>query len=265
MNLNLFCFAFAILLSCSREVEIKKDNSGRYLINSQDLEVKMAKPLAWANGRAKAFDISSGFQVVLAIPEIGEKNILQIAEEKKVDSWVIQISRLASGTKEVLGAFSVPLFNQKTSFKSAGKAGSRLVLEINYTASYMTSNAGPDDCPMLGHNKKIDSLEIETQAQNNSTFSVASFDPQKYNGIIEPEKMSANRLNGSKTLLGDYIFEIAFFQSSTKIVVSNFLTYPQKVSVKGEKSYMLKDCKTGSGKPSQPGMKDFIKDFKFGH
>ncbi len=263
MKVKIILSLFLLIVSCSKYSEVSKDSVGNFIVKQNDMSLSSAQVIPWLGLKNHQVPVSRGLKLTVSLPQLKDSDLAEMAQSKGADHWLIRVRRNRSSSKEDLGAVSIPLFHRPVNFKKPLGKPRQVEIDIVYMAAYARARFTAKVCPLGGHNLQIAKLQKESMTPLTQTFSVSKLSQVSYHKKVEPISFTSHKLNGGYQLLGDYFVDLAFYDGAKKKVLSNFVTYPYKISVEQEKASKLSDCiPMDSADPESSS--DLIKEFKFG-
>lgn len=238
------------LVACQQRSIIEADPQ-KVIIEPRPLSLTKIQIQNWKVGPDKDQEISRGILISLDVPQFSSSDLEEIANNRAVDSWYIQMRRGG----EVLQRTAAP-------FQASGKQIRAITYNIQYAASALSMRFAQSSCPAFQHKKTIEKVSLTTLPKGNHQITLSPLNESKMNASFEFFEMRPNSINGGHQLQGEYRFEIALFDSKTKTLRSNFMTYPEAAVVGFEKDTPIKGCE-GFSMPDQNSGSD-VQEFKFG-
>ena len=153
----------------------------------------------------------------------------------------------SSGTKKSLENFYVPFVNE-TSLAIKGSSSYKtiqrksIVLRVYYVAAAMSGRFEKLMCPALGHNLLLRSVDLLERKSFDRILTVSSKFGTPFNRKAFKYKISDNKINGGKSLLGEYSAEVALYSSKKKRVFSTFYDLANIVKVSLETPKSIRGC-----------------------
>lgn len=250
-------------LGCTQHSEVRKDTVGSFIVQKNNLSINKVQVIPWLGMGNDRMNVSRGIRLSFSLPNIEDKDLIDIAKDTGADHWLVRMRRSRANRQEDVGAIQIPLFHQPVNFKKPLGKTTRFELDLVYVAAYIISRFDAKTCPMVNHKKKITSVVVKDQPVLTETFSVSRINRKTYLRKVDSSGFTQHKFNGGQKLFGQYSLEIAFYNSKTKKVVSNYVSYPQHIFVEREKAVSLPKCqpdKSSEGKSTE----DLIKEFRFG-
>lgn len=242
--------SFLVLSACQQRSEMVVDPQ-KVIIEPKPLSVTKIQIQNWKVGPNKDQEISRGVLISLDVPQFSTSDLKEIVNERAVDSWYIQMRRGG----EVLQRTAAP-------FHSSGKQIRAITLNMQYAASALSMRFAQSPCPAFQHKKTIEKVELMKLPKGNHQITLSPLNESKMNASFEFFEMRPNSINGGHQLQGEYRFEIALFDSKTRTLRSNFMSYPEAAVVGFEKDTPIKGCE-GFSMPDQNSGNN-VEEFKFG-
>lgn len=253
-----------LLSSCTKYSDFEKKNS-TYVLRNHTMGLSDLKNIEWKVGSGlKRQKVSKGFRVKVTLPQAPNSQIWKMHEEKQVDSWLLRVrKRKSGGVTKLLGYMYMPLIktNPRSKDKSPADAD-YLFLQIVYAAAGPSKRFENFKCPAFGHNKLIKKLSIK-KTSNRSEALVVSRTGDRLQAIANKVELTPVQFPTGMSLIGTYSIEIAFFNSKTKEILSNYIALSDAVEVEEEEDVYLKGC-AGATIPEREGDEEKNKSFKFG-
>lgn len=232
-----------ISFSCTKKakVEVSKTHIRVY---PQSVKLHKAVIVPWSVGLPdKDQTVSKGVRVSLQFPKIGLKEMDAIISRFEVDSWIVQVKRATYSSSELVGKMYIPIsipgrFADSKYRRLPMKNG---VISIYFSAANISKKYERLPCPMQGHNRLVTSVDIDRFHSQDSLY-VGASEAQRVGGKIIDFGYDATVLDGGKSILGDYTFEFAFYNSKEKQRVSNFVKSPDILKIKDEDVIDIRGC-----------------------
>lgn len=249
------------IISCSKDSKIIEINDQRIKIEVSDLKFEEVDNVSWAVGRSKITVLSKGLQLLINLPSLSKEDLNLISKKYKFDSWIYEVYKNKNGYKQILNSFYIPFVKNRGEFShSVEKNGVYLM----YSSVYPSPSFEKFNCPAFGHDKFLESYDIEKSYGVESTqyLKISKFTSKRYNGAPEKAHYSLNKVNVGKYMKGEYVIRIALYDQENKKTVSNFISYTTKLNVYNETQRVVSGC-TGV-KEKIPEIKNPNGKFKFG-
>ncbi len=253
--------------ACAKYAElVSKD--GVFYIHTTDSEVTGMEEVIWKVGPYQKQRLSRGIRVHFKFPFITSEDAKTLHEKRKADSWLVKLTRKTLVSSRVIGHFVSTFVNQSNPRKTRYQGPSGGVLRIDYAASAISMRLGALNCPSLGHRKKITEMEVlNANIQKRQTLTSIPSDSSYVSPKVEAISYHPVVINGGNQLKGDYHIELALYNQTKKLRLSNWLKVKKAASVKGTEEVVVRGCKNDylpGKRDNSKGSKELIRDFKFG-
>jgi len=217
----------------------------------------------WKVGKYLKDTVSKGVVVTLKLPILRKEDLQELVSDHGVDSWLIKIRRKNTYRNEVLGSVYIPLTTPDRKRASSGQI--RLAsFHIYYHAAAASTRFENLNCPAFNHTKSIKDIKTqENTAVSFTKLSLTASEEEILNSKVEAFSYGNIIFSGGMSLLGDYQFEIAFYNHFNKTKKSNFLAYSDSLNVLSESESNIPGCENATIPEMDNEEKNF-KSFKFG-
>lgn len=266
MKYVLLIFLLLLTCGCDKKSKVEEQN-GIFLIFPEKGEVEESKVVKWRVGPLRRQTVSKGVKGKIIFPVIERKYLKKFVDEFGIDSWLIRVRRRGLGRSEVLDRISVPLIVNKKGRKEGSPFRLRQTklghVQIYYAAAALSSRFENFQCPAFDHSLSVKKMRLRSNLVANNYFRL---NPQVFSSVlgkVRPFDYKSNVVNGGMRLLGEYIFEIAFYNSKYKRTYSNFVTLSNSIDILQESQRIVKGC-ANFKIPKKKIKADPIKSFKFG-
>lgn len=229
-------------------------------LRSVPLGINEVKIQPWLAGIAKKAGVSRGVQVEIDLPILSAADS-ELIYQKGITGFILRVGKVAGAGSSTLGYLYVPILEMKKGRSSSQYASQfkSVFVEILYSAAYPSMRFSKSDCPQLGHAKKIVSSKIKGKLKKIDLVNLAD---KLLNGKFTKVAMKPFSVNSGKSLLGTYVFDLAFYNLRDKRLKSDFTRLPQEVLVSNEKELSLK-CRSKQLGPIKSG--NPMRSFRFGN
>jgi len=263
------CLFFLILniIGCDANYSYTPLSKKSFKIEIPRGSINYVTPVDWRVGRGgKRKTISKGIRLSLKLPVITKGDLEDIYKKVGSDAWLLRISRKGpEGGTKVLGNIYLPLTKGKARGSSRSlnfKRLKRAVFSIYYSAAAHSKRFENFPCPAFGHDKIIPKARIiNATSKRPSKLSVHYRDSAGVSGKLKIIAFTT-RINGGMKMAGNYIFELAFFNSARKVRKGPFVKFKEEIVIPQEAPVDIRSC-SGFTPKGLPGEKRF-RQFKFG-
>lgn len=257
-------FASLFTIACEKKSQYSvKDGIASILPLNAGAESVNVVP--WTVGILGKKKVAKGIGVKISFPILEHDDILDLIENRSINSWLVRVRRRYLGRTEVLGYLYVPLAlpgSKDSSVRIKQTKGG--FFSIYYSAAAISSRFEKFDCPAFDHNLWIDEAVIFNEKSPDSMISTSPSEMEVISAKIEAFSYSPITLNGGSSLGGEYIIDLALFNYSTKRKYSNFLELDQKVRVAKEIPVSIDGCAGFQIPRKEEEEEEEDKKFKFG-
>lgn len=235
--MKLLFLSFFVVVSCSREAKLSRDTVSTHL-DGIVMPVTGLSEIKWPSGFRQEAVVTQSITFNLGMPKVEQDDLDYLIDERDVDSWIIRVMSYKNSEKQDLGSLYSLFRPRKLSRTSAGSASS-VTIKIFYAAAYASERFRNSKCPPLGHNKKIKSFRVEDTKE---PFSLSIQGAQSYKEKSQLIELTPSSFNGGLSLLGEYSFEIAPYNSKKKMIHAPFKKIPGSIIVSEEESVAVPSC-----------------------
>ena len=237
-----------LLTSCISATKVSKNKFNHYLISSEDLELDSFRVIDWMLFNSKKTVLHQGFQVKLNLPLISNSDLKKLGQARGVDSYIVRVGHQIRGASYIMGHMEIPFYRYTRSLRDKKITGRKFIgvkktyFQINYRAASLIPRSIHFECPPLFHRLKIGEIKSKAFPPSGQGFILGPLSEQRIPS--DPLKFIAQSaiFKGQRSLLGIYYFELAFYDSSRKMVVSNFVRVPDYIEVLREDSVKMLEC-----------------------
>lgn len=207
----LILFAF---LSCTKEHEAFKKN-GLYFLKQVESEIHMTKEIEWEVGKKKEVEISKGIRFSTTIPKLTEQAKEALFNKHQIDSWLIKVSRLSRGMSKDLGHFFIRFANMSRTTKD-------YTINLYYHAAAVSKRFRNFHCPAFNHRFEIEDYSLDRRPNSQAT-DVYIRPVQKIFAKVSKHGFTPPIMSGGRSLIGNYVVDIALYNSKSKYRFSKWL------------------------------------------
>ncbi len=245
-----FCYIFVVLslVGClSPEISDIVEKSGYYYIKPRPAYINDVEVVDWHVGVLGKTTISKGILVKSYLPKIPKKTLHKFISDYKINAWVVRIRKRSSGITRTLQSFYVPIINE-TSLVIKRNSSYRInqremfVARVYYVDASMSGRFEKLTCPALGHNLVLKDVELLKRKSFDRFITVKSKTGSPFNRKVAKYQISENKINGGKSLKGEYSIEVALYDFKRKRVFSNFYDLANIVKISVERSISIRGC-----------------------
>ena len=244
-----FCYGFLLLmLSClfNKSSDIVEKN-GLYYIKPRPAYISHVKIVDWHVGALRRTTVSKGMLVKVALPNISREILKKFVLDYSIDSWLVKVKKKSAGINKSLKTFSIPIINE-ASLLIKGSAAYRInqrkkfIVRIYYVDAALSERFEKFLCPGLGHNLVLRDVELLKRKSFDRLITVQVKAGTHFNSKVFRYQISANKINGGKSLKGEYSIEIALYSAKKKKIFSNFYDLANIIKVSLERTQVIKGC-----------------------
>jgi len=238
--MKLLFLSFLLLISCKPTPELSREAMGARL-DKLELEVKSLKEIKWLVGKKLEAEVTQSLVMQVDLPSLDESQLKLLQEYSKSDSWIVRVILERGRERQDLGALYAP-FHPKSHYargSNSSSTPSTVAIRIFYAAAFASERFRAMKCPPFGHDKRVTDFQISGKTQPQSLILNLS---RSYPEKVQLVDLTPSSFNGGHTLVGNYFFEIAGYDSRTKTIQSEFLRLPENVSIKSEESQSIPTC-----------------------
>lgn len=228
--------------SCNRTSKVES-GEGFVKVFPENMDLHKEVIVPWHVGPKKDQKLSKGFRVSIRFPKLDLSALDDIINRFNVDSWLIVVKRKNLATSTIVGQVFIPI---SIPGRFSDSKFRRLQMENGFVSIYFAAAAISKrfesfPCPALGHNRLIDSIEVETVGEI-EPFYISVSELQRISGKVVEFGYDSTILNGGQSLQGDYTFEVALYNSESKNIMSNFVQSPDILKVTKERIIDITGC-----------------------
>ncbi len=238
-------FLLLFLLGCTKEYSVYNvTKRGNIFITPKSCDLAEAKVMKWHIGSTFKQTVSKGFRIKIDFPILRKKDLINLAKEKKIDAWLITITKSTTTSDDVIGARYIPLV-QPGNFAKGNfrvKQMKHGFLDIYYAAAALSKRFENFRCPAFNHSFIIDKLRLNNRTRSLSKILVSPMERRRASGGVKSFGYLPSVLNGGVQLEGTYSVKIALYNTKTKTTESSTLELPTTVSVISERTRSIKGC-----------------------
>lgn len=235
--MKLVLLSILLMYSCTKNAKLQRETASAHL-EGVTMPISKLNEIKWPAGFRQEAIVSQSITFMIDMPKVDQDDLDYLISERDVDSWIIRVIAYKNSEKQDLGSLYSPFRPKKLSRTSTGSASS-VALKIYYAAAYASERWRNAKCPPLGHNRKIKELRIE---DSGGEFSLSIGGAQSYAEKSQLIELTPSSFNGGMSLLGEYTFEIAPYNSVKKMIHSPFTRIPGKVIVSQEETVAVPSC-----------------------
>lgn len=229
-------FSFFILFlftSCSEEIELRQKNGIAFLDNV-NLKVEQVENVPWLVGQEREVEISKGFRFDVTVPQISKKASELLYKVHGVDAFLYRLSKINRGSRQHLGYVAI-------NSRSSSHITKAFSANIYYHAASVSRQFRGFQCPAFDHRKELKDFSIKKKSSNGNIDIYAR--PKDFiRGEVSRLSFSPLIFSGGSELRGDYLVEVALFNSNSKRLFSNWYPLNQFISVSSEVNKRVKSC-----------------------
>lgn len=231
----------------------------------KNLEMSDIKIMDWRVGPLRRQEVSKGVRLRFNIPLVEPVGLEELISKFGVNSWLVRIKRKSLIHTEYLGMFYIPLIvpGQQVTNKVRRNQMKTGALAIYYSAAARSKRFEGFACPAFNHSRRIERYNVEYDDSKVDDFYVNSFEQNYVNSQVDVFSYDTIVFDAGMSLEGEYFLEMALYNFETKRRLSNFVSYPQKLILGGEKQIAIRGCENYKI-PAKEIDDRSINQFKFG-
>lgn len=225
-------------LSCTKKVQF--DTKGvTPSLKDVHWEITGLNEGTWAVGSIWRDVVSKNLTVVLSVPEIKSSDLDEIEKTYGVNSWLIKvIHRNRLGQRHHMATLIAPFRSQIQSSFAANQTRS-VAFSLTYSAWAISERFRKFQCPAFSHRFRLKDFFAEN-SDTPMEFNLSSIG--KFGEAYTANELVPPKLIVAQSMVGEYFFEAALFNLSTKTLYSTFQQLPSYVVVKEEKQVNVSGC-----------------------
>lgn len=235
--MKLLLLSFLVMYSCTKSAKLQRETASAHLDGVQMKVLKLSE-IKWPAGFREEAVVTQSITFIVQMPKVDQDDLDYLINERDVDSWILRVIVYRNGEKQDLGSLYAPYRPRKVS-RTSTESASSVALKIFYAAAYASEKWRHSKCPPLGHNKKITEMRIEDTGEE---FSLSIGGSQPYQEKSQLIELTPSSFNGGMSLVGEYSFEVAPYNSQKKMIHAPFKAIPGKVVVAKEESVSVPSC-----------------------
>ncbi|MFZ4714740.1 MAG: hypothetical protein ACOYL6_13570 [Bacteriovoracaceae bacterium] len=249
-----------ILISCSKNTELMMDKDHVIGIENTNAQIDNIKVIDWKIGDYRAHIVSKGFILMTNLPHLSDDQIKKLTTHSQVDSWVLRFTKKTDNSTRILGTVYVPFVHHSPNGSSRLNKQDAIYVNIYYAAAALSGRLENLKCPAMNHRKVIDDWEIvKSEGPSKMVFSFSNILPE----TPVPSEILPEVFNGDMSLIGEYGVEIALYQSTSKVLYSDFFSVGNKVKITSEQEKEVKVCDNFIVPTPDYEHKEKLKEFRF--
>ena len=218
----------------------------------------------WRIGPLRRQEVSKVLRIKLDFHQFETDHLQDLVKTIEIDSWIIRVKRKTLITSETLDTFYVPLL-----VPGRGKSDFRIkqvqagFLNLFYSAAAISTRFEKFQCPAFDHDKIITDFEVINVIGREKAIRASKVNANLMTGKLERYSYRPFPINAGKSMIGEYHFEIALYNTVEKLRKSNWFELHEAIKVSGEKAVAIKGCENFKI-PKNNSRLDDIQNFKFG-
>ena len=230
-----------------REVSEILERSGYFYIVPKPAYIDDPSIIDWTVGPLGKTVLSKGFSFKIHLPYVPPSALRKLIDDHKIDSWIINIRKKSSGSDKSLRYFYTPIINN-ASLAIGGSSASKTYQKKQFTVHIFYADAAISErfaslsCPALRHNLVLNNIELLKRKSFNRFVTVQSKIGSPFNQKVLQYNIAGNKINGGKSLTGEYSVHLAFYSFKKKRIFSNFYDLKNVIKVSGERPKVVKGC-----------------------
>ncbi len=235
--MKLLLLSFLVMYSCSRNAKLSRDSAAAHL-DDVKMPISHLNEIKWPAGFRQEAVVSQSITFLIDMPKVDQDDLDYLIDKRDVDSWIIRVIFYHASEKQDLGSL-YSLFRPKKLSRTSTGAASSVALKIYYAAAYASERFRNAKCPPLGHNRKIQQMKV---VDTGEPFSLSFEAAQAYQEKSQLIELTPSSFNAGMSLLGEYYFEIAPYNSVKKEIHAPFKRIPAHVEISEEISVAVPSC-----------------------
>jgi hypothetical protein len=244
--MKLLLLSFLVMYSCTKNATLQRETASAHL-EGVTMNIGHLSEIKWPAGFREEATVSQSITFTIDMPKVDQDDLDYLTHDRDVDSWIIRVIAYRAGEKQDLGSLYSLFRPRKLSRTSTGAAKS-VALKIYYAAAYASERWRNSKCPPLGHNKKISEMKIEDTKE---PFNLSIGGAQPYLEKSQLIELTPSSFNAGMSMVGEFSFEIAPYNSKNKMIHAPFRKIPGKIVVSKEESVPVPSC-SGVHPENQP-------------
>lgn len=219
----------------------------------------------WKVGPLGKQRVSKGFRVEISLPVLSIGHMQDIYKKHNMDSWILKAKQRSSYRGQVIGYMYFPLLSPGQDKGSNLRVTQlkRGIFSINFSAAAVSTRLRTLPCPAFKHEFRIDKLNVVSEKPSGENIFISSTQAKRV--VSKVERFTTRIiLNGGASLRGDYMFELAAYNSRTKMRLSNWINIAGRAVVGSEIKKSIKGCENFKVPPAREGRSHPAARFKFG-
>ncbi len=235
--MKVLLLSLLVVYSCTKESNLERDTASAHLDGVQ-MPISKLVEIPWPVGFRKEAKLTQSIAFTIAMPKVDQDDLDYLMDVRGVDSWILRVIVYRNSIRQDLGSLYAPFRPKKLSRTSTGAATS-VALKIYYAAAYASEKWRNSKCPPLGHNKKIKQMKVENSKE---PFSISIEGAQSYQERSQLIELTPSSFNGGMSLMGEYWFEIAPYNSQNKTIHAPFKKIPSMIFITQEETVSVPEC-----------------------
>ena len=213
-------------------------------IHPKNVGIKKVSVLPWRVGPMKKQEVSKGITISVKLPMLETDDLIDMTEKINVDSWIVRVRRERIATREQLQYLMIPFVRELE--RGIGKKILKQLpvgtVNIVYAAAAISSRLEGFRCPAFGHAKVIKEAELLKLRTPRRVVHASPADETRMDIKYEDFSYRPFSINGGNTLIGNYIFDMALFNSHENKRMSSWYQMDTQIRIQTEIATYVKGC-----------------------
>lgn len=222
-----------LFIACSQEIEIGQ-KSGILFLKNVEIGLDGLKDVSWDVGKEREVEISKGLRFEAQVPKMSEQAAKILWEKYGVDSWIYKITKINRGSRVHLGYVAVDS-------KSSKHITESFTIHLYYHAASVSREFRRFKCPAFDHRQVLIDYSIKESGSNKNTDIYARA-TQRIGGDVSRLSFSPLIFSGGGKLEGQYLIEIALYNSKEKRLYSDWTPLSGHIEVSREGAKRVQSC-----------------------
>lgn len=232
-NITIITLLSSSLFSCSKPIEIEKKN-GIHVLKNVEASIDSVDDIDWKVGKQHEEVVSSGVKVEVSMNQLPGDIQAILIQNYEIDSFLFKLQRRHRGHSKTLGYVLAP-------FISTGRrTGWSFTTYVYYSAAAVSDYFRNLSCPAYEHRWKIEKTRLISHGQGTTTLFASN--PEHFKVRSAHLLDLPISIDGEKSLLGEYWFELALYSEKKSRVYGRFLPINKAFEITKEKHVDVLSC-----------------------
>lgn len=226
------------LIACSKESVLLREGVGVRLTEAQWAVASLSEA-EWKVGKHLSNTVSKNLNLVLSMPRLDSDDVQFLQTTYGVDAWLVKIiqSNALSSNMELVTIYAP--FRARQNGRSGGLLMKSLSFNFTYAAAAISERFRRFNCPAFSHDKRLDKWEIVGAEK---PIEILVRPEARFEEKLKLSELVPTTLNVGNTMVGEYFFEVALFNTAQKQTYSTFQRLPFHLKVLSEDSILVDGC-----------------------